>query len=63
MKQEWQPIESAPKTSKTILVYCNERKNTYAVTWWNERWEYTGTSCELNQNPTHWMPLPEPPAP
>jgi hypothetical protein len=24
-------------------------------------WEYVGCQVELLKNPTHWMPLPEPP--
>ncbi len=64
----WQPIETAPKTSRAILVWCPERRNTYVVTWWSidesrTSWvHFGGTSGELYETPSHWMPLPEPPA-
>lgn len=60
----WKPIESAPRTRKTILVFCNERKNQYTVSWnehFNE-WVHAGsTYAGLGEAPTHWQPLPEPP--
>jgi hypothetical protein len=59
---EWQPIETAPKSSKAILVHCGDRRNTYAVTWFRlyEGWAIFGGGA-LNEKPTHWMPLPAPP--
>ena len=66
--QGWMPIETAPKTSKAILVYCAERKNTFTVTWardeeypWSGKWKHFVGDL-LNAVPTHWMPLPPPPA-
>ena len=65
--QGWMPIETAPKTSKAILVYCAERKNTFTVTWardeeypWSGKWKHF-VGDFLNDAPTHWMPLPPPP--
>jgi len=59
----WQPIKTAPKSSKAILVHCGDRRNTYAVTWFRlyEGWAIFGGGA-LNEKPTHWMPLPAPPA-
>jgi len=63
----WQPIETAPKNSKAILVHCAERKNTYTVTWarddefpWSGKWKHFAGDF-LNEVPTHWMPLPAAP--
>lgn len=66
---EWQPIETAPRTARSILVWCPERMNTYVVTWWQSdrnhaepRWcHFGGISGELTEEPSHWMPLPAPP--
>lgn len=60
----WMPIETAPKDSKSRLVWCPERKNQYLV-YWNkdeENWWHFGSSGRLNEEPTHWQPLPKPPA-
>ena len=66
---QWQPIETAPKTSKAILVHCAERKNTYTVTWmrdeefpWSGKWKHFAGGF-LTEAPSHWMPLPAPPLP
>lgn len=66
---KWQPIETAPKTSKSIMVYCADRKNTYIVNWGKcngflgkDCWKIFGGSSDLSyEEPTHWQPLPEPP--
>ena len=61
----WQPIETAPKTPKAILVWCPSIRCTFAVTWVrngrDSGWEFFGSSTRLREVPTHWMPLPEPP--
>ena len=66
---QWQPIETAPKTSKAILVHCAERKNTYTATWvrdeefpWSGKWKHFAGGF-LTEAPSHWMPLPAPPLP
>jgi len=68
---EWQPIETAPKSTHAILVWCPERMNTYVVSWWqSDRFQKTehcwchfgGLSGELCEVPSHWMPLPAPPS-
>lgn len=63
---EWQPIETAPKDGSLILTYdgCNSR----VVEWWSEfkYWDYIGDGFYRSEfsdhDPTHWMPLPAPPA-
>ena len=62
---EWQPIETAPKDGTSILGYwCYEggfehyiQPIRYLHGKWLHDWDH---SDELY--PTHWMPLPEPPA-
>lgn len=66
---EWQPIETAPKDRRSRLVWCPENKNVYCVYWEAPKeqpclgkWAYFGgTNSELIDEPTHWMPLPNPP--
>lgn len=67
-KDEWQSIETAPQTSKSIMVYCSERQNTYIVTWGQcggflgkYCWKIFSGNCDLLEIPTHWMPIPKPP--
>jgi hypothetical protein len=58
----WQLIESAPKTSRSRLVWCPELQNTYLVYWVYNGWHHFGGMFEpLDETPTHWMPLPAPP--
>jgi hypothetical protein len=63
---EWQPIETAPKTRRSILVYVPENKCTYVV-YWDEKhpsWSIFGggwRSYLTSGGPSHWMPLPDPP--
>jgi hypothetical protein len=62
----WQPIATAPKQtvagSQPNVLVSNGRY--VLVAWWNlaaEAWY--NTSCHrLSGQPTHWQPLPAPPA-
>ena len=80
---KWQPIETAPKTGRTLLLgYHNAlgKWRTLRGEWMSaeriDEWEepegcdegWYETSVENDDipncwptNPTHWMPLPEPP--
>lgn len=65
---EWRTIDSAPRTSRAILVHCMGRHNTYCVSWGqangfmrNMCWKHFGSNGDLQEVPTHWMPLPSPP--
>lgn len=59
----WRPIETAPKDGSAILT-------PEGITWWHKeswmsgRWECCGNGDAFTfMGPTHWMPLPAPPAP
>lgn len=57
---EWQPIETAPKDEELILAgqWLSGRWEVRNGRWLANRWPFVGFS-----QPTHWMPLPTPPAP
>ena len=57
----WQPIETAPKDGTETLLW-EKGFEVYAVGYFcelAEKWVVFGT--HWNWQPTHWMPLPEPP--
>lgn len=70
--QEWQPIETAPKDGRRIILgyagsYSEEgywlsdpSKNYWGETGWFATDE--NVLSHHPSNPTHWMPLPEPPS-
>src|SRR3974390_2617997 len=62
----WQPIETAPKDGPTIIVHRPNFDGDYipqvGIDWWMFRldgdcWANSRENCQ----PTHWIPLPEPP--
>jgi hypothetical protein len=71
----WQPIATAPRDRTHILVFWPAGTRSYeragmTTAYWDT--EFRGgwllvesgemaTSCRLDQEPTHWMPLPCPP--
>jgi hypothetical protein len=61
----WQPIESAPKDGTSILAIWQWNEDdpncgsvTHEVVRWCGWWDTMGFT---QPEPTHWMPLPEPP--
>lgn len=65
---EWQTIESAPRDGTPVLVaergpngwWIDVGENMYDISDGPDKWrgrESSNVTCE----PTHWMPLPEPP--
>jgi hypothetical protein len=61
---EWQPIGTA-RTTKDVLVYCEQTKEQF-VAYWSEiesSWIYASVKgvATIACEPTHWMPLPQPP--
>jgi hypothetical protein len=60
---EWQPIESAPRDGTYVLGFgLHEQRGTYidVIHYWSDRW--TVVWMHGYGEPTHWMPLPDPPA-
>lgn len=63
---EWQPIESAPKDGSRVIIYDPDIPSEKGIVTealfdsWRETWTDT-VETYLRYNPTHWMPLPEPP--
>lgn len=56
--RQWMPIETAPRDGTAMLVYtAGENINCMAY------YEHGFDSFGDGEDPTHWMPLPEPPTP
>jgi len=52
--REWQPIETAPKTGRELILLLPPSKwpqLAYSNTWWT-------TGCSVENKPTHWIPIP-----
>ena len=59
---QWQPIETAPKDYTNILVWNDggaHRDGWVSIAYWNDDGWISPFGGEYD--PTHWMPLPEPP--
>jgi hypothetical protein len=57
--QEWQPIETAPKTGEKFIAYDPDECSNMQVCWWlDSEW---GDDWYNEIEPTHWMPFPKPP--
>ena len=75
---EWQPIETAPKDGTIILISGPRASSKFveAAYWglaprsfggdkhfpWTTLDETNGTNGRAEDSPTHWMPMPAPPA-
>lgn len=66
----WQPIETAPKDGMNFLAWFPSRKRHCVA--WRQRHTLDGDLWasfldaypdRWSDQPTHWMPLPAPPAP
>ncbi len=62
---DWQPIETAPKDGTQILGFADGRMA--VVQWWEDFRYWSLVVCGAYADdgewwPTHWQPLPEPPA-
>lgn len=67
---EWQPIKTAPKDGTVVIVRgfydCYGTPMQATAAQFRENYGYWmrdnfGTGYTVSCNPTHWMPLPEPP--
>lgn len=66
MKPDWRPIDTAPKNGTAVLVALAGGMYTPTVAYWRSSitgsmWTIPETNRYLIVEPTHWMPLPEPP--
>jgi hypothetical protein len=62
----WQPIETAPKDGRRVLVWIDDTHTkgcAFANLWFYESGRLGGGAEGYNGdwNITHWMPLPDPP--
>ena len=60
---EWQPIETAPKDGKDLILwaYLGGGQRRYVTAYWNaKRWIDTVEGADTIAGATHWM-RPEPP--
>lgn len=55
----WQPIATAPKDGTRVLA-VNVKYGNVRVSWFDRPHE-TWAAFSLISEPTHWMPLPDPP--
>ena len=56
----WQPIKTAPRDGENVLLWWFGRP---VIGSWLKRGEWCDeTLGTYDEKPTHWMPLPEPPA-
>jgi hypothetical protein len=68
---EWQPIETAPRDNTALLLWWPEWwHHAHPGYFKHFQWHSdkalvpfpSGSSPEPYEGPTHWMPLPDPPA-
>ena len=57
----WQPIATAPKDKIRILVY-EKHYSDISIAYWASEGYWLCLVEGQKIEPTHWMPLPEPPA-
>lgn len=64
MAGEWRPTETAPRDTEVILGWKGQRRVTTGMLSEYQDgcfWEFDPAHAPSG-DPTHWMPLPEPPA-
>lgn len=60
----WRSIDTAPRKTRVEILLVNKDTRRYALGWWMQNNDGSGfwTSVGGYIYPTHWMPLPQPPA-
>lgn len=62
----WQKIETANKgpDRKAVLGWCPDTQCVFTIFWdkHDQCWTYYGGHGRLVEDPTHWMPTPNPPS-
>ena len=67
-EREWQPIATAPKEGSILAAYTYGRRWVIEVVEWDKEYRVwigfglSGDEESRELSPTHWMPLPAPPA-
>lgn len=56
---DWRPIEKAPKDGTYVLAYST---GIIGIAWWQRDLGWLEVGIGGVMTPTHWMPLPPPPA-
>ena len=61
----WQPIATAPKDGRPILIGCSRTASIRWAVWsdgfWRDGQKKVGGRISGVPSPTHWQPLPPPP--
>lgn len=59
---KWHPIETAPKDGRDVLLFTPSPFNGITIGSWG-KWigGWGDQDGDMYPDPTHWMPLPEPP--
>jgi hypothetical protein len=59
--ERWTPINTAPTDGTRVLLWTKQWSAAHTGQFYGDKW---GTEIgSFKQQPTHWMALPEPPAP
>jgi len=61
---QWQPIETAPRDDTLVLVYRPREDADHPAHVGVDKWRVVSRCwyySRRDQQPTHWMPLPDPP--
>jgi hypothetical protein len=63
MKLEWQPIETAPKDGRRVIIAIEGCPRAQISEWDVAAWVTIMAGRDwIGHKVTHWMPLPEPPS-
>lgn len=58
----WQPIETAPTDGSWVLIVADWKRAPVTIGFWNAEWFALHPQAgAIFTEPTHWMPLPDPP--
>ena len=61
-RRQWQPIETVPVSARSVLIHCPLYHNTFVAENGSGQWRHFGGGGNVSETPSHWMPLPNPPA-